>query len=100
MLTISKPLTAGQALAYHSKEFTNSEQAYYTQGQQVQGEWSGRLAEEWGLHSNVSDEHFGRLANGQHPISGEQLVRHRDSYEYKNEDGHQVEPEWYYPICV
>lgn len=90
MLTISKPLTAGQALAYHSKEFTNSEQAYYTQGQQVQGEWSGRLAEEWGLHGNVSDEHFGRLANGQHPISGEQLVRHRDSYEYKNEDGDTV----------
>jgi conjugative relaxase-like TrwC/TraI family protein len=90
MLTISKPLTAGQALAYHSKEFTNSEQAYYTQGQQVQGQWSGRLAEEWGLHGNVSDEQFGRLANGQHPISGDRLVRHRESYEYKNENGETV----------
>jgi conjugative relaxase-like TrwC/TraI family protein len=90
MLTISKPLTARQALAYHSKEFTNSEQAYYTQGAQVQGEWTGRLADEWGLHGGVTDEQFGRLANGQHPISGDQIVRRRESYEYKNENGETV----------
>lgn len=87
MLTISKPITAAQALSYHSKEFTSSEQSYYTQGQQVQGEWVGRLAEQWGLSGGVSDDHFGRLANGQHPLTGEQLVRHRESYEYKNENG-------------
>ena len=90
MLTISKPLTAHQALAYHSKEFTNSEQSYYTQGDQVQGEWAGRLAEEWGLRGRVSDEQFERLANGQNPLTGEQLVRHRESYEYKNENGETV----------
>ena len=90
MLTISKPLTAHQALAYHSKEFTNSEQSYYTQGDQVQGEWAGRLAEEWGLRGRVSDEQFERLANGQHPLTGEQLVRYRESYEYNNENGETV----------
>jgi conjugative relaxase-like TrwC/TraI family protein len=90
MLTISKPLTAHQALAYHSKEFTSSEQAYYTQGDQIQGEWVGRLAEEWGLQGHVSNEQFERLANGQHPLTGEQLVRHRESYEYKNENGETV----------
>jgi conjugative relaxase-like TrwC/TraI family protein len=90
MLTISKPLTAHQALAYHSKEFTNSEQSYYTQGDQVQGQWAGRLAEEWGLRDRVSDEQFERLANGQNPLTGEQLVRHRESYEYKNENGENV----------
>jgi conjugative relaxase-like TrwC/TraI family protein len=90
MLTISKPLTAHQALAYHSKEFTSSEQAYYTQGDQIQGEWAGLLAEGWGLKGRVSDEHFERLANGQNPLTGEQLVRHRESYEYKNENGETV----------
>jgi hypothetical protein len=80
MLTISKPLSTGQAQAYHSKEFTSAEQAYYNQQGQVRGEWHGRLAEEWGLKGEVSEEQFNRLANGQHPETGEQLVRHRESF--------------------
>jgi conjugative relaxase-like TrwC/TraI family protein len=87
VLTISKPITAAQAVTYHSKEFTSSEQAYYTQSQQIQGEWVGKLAEEWGLSGRVSDEHFGRIANGEHPLTGQQLIRHRESYEYRNENG-------------
>lgn len=35
MLTISKPLSAIQAQAYHSKEFTSAEQAYYGQKGEV-----------------------------------------------------------------
>ena len=90
MLTISKPLSAGQAQAYHAKEFTSAEQAYYNQQGQIHGEWHGRLAEEWGLKGEVSEEQFNRLANGQHPESGDQLVRHRESFEYQNENGETV----------
>ena len=32
MLTISKPLSAGQAQTYHAKEFTAPEQNYWKQG--------------------------------------------------------------------
>ena len=90
MLTISKPLSAGQAQAYHANEFTNAEQGYYSQQGQISGEWHGRLAAEWGLKGEVSEEQFQRLANGQHPESGEQLVRHRESFEYQNENGETV----------
>ncbi len=31
MLTISKPLSAGQAQSYHQKEFTAKEQNYWSQ---------------------------------------------------------------------
>ncbi|TAM79755.1 MAG: conjugative relaxase [Acidobacteria bacterium] len=77
MLTISKPLTTGQAHSYHQEEFANTEQNYYTQGDRALGEWHGRLAGEWELAAKVSSEQFHRLAEGQHPITGEQLVRHR-----------------------
>ena len=90
MLTISKPLSAGQAQAYHAKEFTNPEQGYYSQQGQIHGEWHGRLAAEWGLKGEVSEEQFQRLANGQHPESGEQVVRHRQSFEYQNENDERV----------
>jgi conjugative relaxase-like TrwC/TraI family protein len=90
MLTISKPLSAAQAQAYHAKEFTNAEQGYYTQQGQISGEWHGRLATQWGLKGEVSEEQFQRLANGQHPETAEQLVRHRQSFEYQNENGETV----------
>ena len=70
MLTISKPLTAGQAQTYHKKEFTSKEQSYWARGQEVQGEWQGRLAEKYGLAGSVGNEEFARLSNGQHPIDG------------------------------
>ena len=90
MVTISKPLSASQAQAYHRSEFTSAEQSYYTQSNQVRGEWQGQLAAQWGLKGEVTEEQFARLANGQHPETGEQLIRHRDSFEYKNEHGETV----------
>jgi len=91
MLTISKPLSASQAEAYHAEEFTSAEQAYYNnQEGQVRGEWHGRLADKWGLKGEVTEEQFTRLANGQHPETAEQLVRHRESFEYQNEHGETV----------
>lgn len=92
MLTISSPLSASQAQAYHAEEFSNARENYYTQGDQIRGEWHGRLAEQWGLHGEVREEHFGRLSEGQHPITGEQLVRHQTAREYVNRQGEKVTP--------
>src|SRR5271156_1141775 len=90
MLTISKPLSAGQAQAYHKEEFANAQGNYYSQGDTIRGEWHGKLAEEWGLRGDVQEEHFARLANGQHPMTGEQLVRYQAAREYTNERGEAV----------
>ncbi|HWX55522.1 MAG TPA: MobF family relaxase [Verrucomicrobiae bacterium] len=90
MLTISKPLSSGQAQAYHREEFANAQENYYTKSDQVRGEWHGKLAQEWGLQGEVSQEHFGRLADGQDPFTGTQLVQFRARQEYENENGERV----------
>jgi conjugative relaxase-like TrwC/TraI family protein len=90
MLTISKPLSASQAQSYHAKEFTAREQNYWSQKGAIQGEWQGRLAEQFGLGGAVSAEDFARLSRGENPQTGEQLVRQRASYEYKDADGKTV----------
>ena len=43
MLTISKPLSAGQAQTYHKEEFANAQENYYSEGDRIRGEWHGRL---------------------------------------------------------
>src|SRR5579863_9694588 len=90
MLTISKPLSAGQAQSYHQKEFTAKEQNYWSQRGEIAGEWQGRLAGKFGLSGAVAAEDFARLSQGQHPQTGEQLVRQRASYQYKDVDGKTV----------
>jgi conjugative relaxase-like TrwC/TraI family protein len=90
MVTISKPLSAGQAQAYHKEEFTNARENYYTQSDQIHGKWQGQLAERWGLSGEVRAEQFQRLTEGQQPNTGEQLVQHRASYHYENEHGEKV----------
>ena len=90
MLTISKPLSAGQAQSYHQKEFTAKEQSYWTQRGEIAGEWQGRLAAQFGLAGAVSAEDFARLSQGQNPETGEQLVRQRASYDYQDGDGKTV----------
>jgi conjugative relaxase-like TrwC/TraI family protein len=90
MLTISKPLSAGQAQTYHKEEFANAQENYYSEGDQIRGEWHGKLAKDWGLQGEVREEPFGRLAHGQHPVTGEQLVRHQTAREYVNGRGETV----------
>jgi conjugative relaxase-like TrwC/TraI family protein len=92
MLTISRPLSASQAQTYHAKEFTAAEQNYWKQGDTIQGEWHGKLAEKLGLAGAVRAEDFARLSEGQDPQSGEQLVKHRKVHEYQTEDGKTVSP--------
>src|ERR1700678_2738243 len=90
MLTISKPLSAGQAQTYHQKEFTAKEQNYWSQQGITAGEWQGHLAARFVLVGAVSAEDFARLSQGQHPQTGDQLVRQRASYEYQDDEGKTV----------
>jgi len=90
MLKISKALSAGKLENYHRQEFTSPDQSYWSQGQTVQGEWQGQLAEKYGLAGAVSSDKFHRLSEGEHPQTGEQLVQHRQSFEYQGADGKTV----------
>jgi conjugative relaxase-like TrwC/TraI family protein len=90
MLTISKPLSAGQAQTYHQAEFTAKEQNYWSQRGVIAGEWQGLMAGQFGLAGAVSAEDFAKLSQGQHPQTGEQLVRQRASYEYQDADGKTI----------
>lgn len=92
MLTISKPLSATQAQTYHAKEFTAAEQNYWKHGDTIRGEWYGKMAERFGLSGAVGATEFARLSEGQHPATGEQLVRHRQVRDYQTEDGRTVAP--------
>ena len=87
MLDISKPLNAAQAQSYHKLDYTSPTQSYYAQGDAVKGEWQGKLAESMGVSGEVSALEFSRLTEGQHPVTGEQMVRHRIATEYTNPDG-------------
>jgi conjugative relaxase-like TrwC/TraI family protein len=90
MLTISKPLSAGQARRYHAEEFRNARENYYSEGEVIRGVWHGELARRWGLVGEVREVHFQRLAEGQHPATSEQLVRHQTARETKNARGESV----------
>jgi conjugative relaxase-like TrwC/TraI family protein len=90
MLTISKPLSGGQARTYHAREFAAKEANYWSREQQGHSEWQGKLAREWGLQGPVAAEHFARLTEGQHPQTDIQMVRHQPAKTYENQFGREV----------
>ncbi len=90
MLRISKALSASRAQTYHAKEFTSPDQSYWSRGQEVPGQWQGQLVEKFGLSGAVGAEEFTRLTEGQHPLTGDQLVRHRQAYEYEGAEGKTI----------
>ena len=71
MLTISKPLSGGQARTYLAREFAAKEANYWSREQQGHSAWQGELAQKWGLRGAVGAEQFARLTEGQHPDTGE-----------------------------
>lgn len=91
MLTISKPLSAGQAKDYYQAEYTNTQESYYTEDENVKGKWFGNQANVWGLEGEVEQQSFERLCEGQDPRSGLQLVRHVPAKEYENAYGEIIE---------
>jgi conjugative relaxase-like TrwC/TraI family protein len=90
MVRISKAISATKLQDYHKREFTSPDQSYWSQGQKVQGHWQGNLAEKFGLSGTVGADEFSRLSEGQHPQTGEQLVLHRQPFEYANANGETV----------
>ncbi|MEO8481538.1 MAG: MobF family relaxase [Acidobacteriota bacterium] len=90
MLTISKPLSSAQIRTYHAEEFSNARQNYYTQGDEIRGQWHGKLAREWGLAGDVQEAHVHRLAEGRHPITGDPLVAHQTARTYTDASGDRV----------
>lgn len=90
MLTISKPLSAGQAHRYHAEEFQNARENYYSEADRIRGAWQGELAVAWGLVGDVRDQQFQRLADGQHPTTGERLVRHQTARQTTNANGQTI----------
>jgi conjugative relaxase-like TrwC/TraI family protein len=91
MMTLSKALAAGQAKDYFNAEYTSAQESYYSEGEVVKGKWFGRQAEAWQLQGEVNSEHFERLCEGQHPLNGDQLVRHVTSHKYENAYGETIE---------
>jgi conjugative relaxase-like TrwC/TraI family protein len=90
MLIISNLFSAAKAQAYYAKEFAAAEQNCWRPADKIQDEWRGKLAQKFGLTGAVGAEAFARLSEGQHPHTGEQLVRHRAVYAYRTKDGRTV----------
>ncbi len=90
MMTIPKALSSGQAQTYHKLEYTSAAQNYYKQGDEVKGEWQGRLATSLELSGEVTAQEFSRLSEGQHPQTEVQMVRHREAVEYQMASGRTV----------
>ncbi len=91
MMTFSKALAAGQAKDYFGAEYTSTQESYYSEGEVVKGKWFGRQAAAWQLQGEVNSEHFERLCEGQHPLNGDQLVRHVTPHKYENAYGETIE---------
>ena len=87
MMTMSKPLSAGQAQRYHHEQLRDVGENYYSEGQEILGEWHGRLAAAWGLEGPVDETQFARLTQGQHPISGDQLIRIQNAHAQASASG-------------
>lgn len=56
----------------------------------MRGVWQGQLAERYGLRGEVNEEQFARLSEGQHPMTGEALIRRQQAREYVNPWGETV----------
>src|ERR1044071_10319210 len=90
MMTMSRAISAGQALDYYQQEFTNFKDNYYSEAGEVKGRWGGRLAEKWELKGEVTSEQYERLVAGQDPRTGEQLVQAVTARDTVNAYGEQV----------
>ena len=88
MVDPSKPLAPAKVKEYYKTEYSAASNSYFSQSGSLQGHWHGQLAAEFGLSGIVDGEAFDRLADGQHPGSGHQLIAHRDTH--LTRDGKEV----------
>jgi conjugative relaxase-like TrwC/TraI family protein len=66
-----RPYTAYSA--YGVKKYFETAD-YYSQGNEVVGQWGGKLAKQWGLTGQVTKDAFGMLCDGINPATGKQLT--------------------------
>lgn len=91
MLTISQPLTATMAVDYYENEYAADQgRKPEREAENIGGEWTGKLAESWGLKGAVGVEQFARLCEGLHPLTGERLVGRAAPKTYTNFYGKEV----------
>jgi conjugative relaxase-like TrwC/TraI family protein len=90
MMTMSNALSAGQAETYYQQDYANKKENYYSERGEINGNWIGRLAEDWGLEGEVTSEQYARLVAGQDPHTGEQLIRFVPSREAVNNYGEEI----------
>ena len=80
MLVMSKgALTAASAETYYEEKYSHDD--YYSQKQQVVGQWFGRGAEDLGLSGEIATEDFRAVLRGLRPASGEVLVHKANGYD-------------------
>jgi conjugative relaxase-like TrwC/TraI family protein len=72
-------LTATKAETYYEEKYSRDD--YYSEKQQVVGQWFGRGAEELGLCGEVATEDFRAVLRGLRPASGEVLVHKANGYD-------------------
>ncbi len=80
MVDPSKPLVPAKVKDYYKSEYSAASNSYFSQSGTLQGQWHGQLAAEFGLTGAVEAQAFDRLADGEDPRSGNQLIRHRDTH--------------------
>lgn len=79
MLSMSKAIGSSKLRSYFREEYSSASLSYYSEGSELKGQWMGTLAAEMGLTGPVDAAMYDRLAEGQDPFTGEQLIRHRKS---------------------
>lgn len=68
MLRIIQNTSVSQAKGYYSKA------DYYSEGQELAGNWGGIGAEQLGLHGEIRKQDFEALCDNLHPATGERLT--------------------------
>ena len=72
MLRIVTSKSVGQAKKYYSEGLTR--EGYYAEGQEMAGEWGGKLAKLLGLSGSVRKGEFTMLCDNLNPATGDQLT--------------------------
>lgn len=90
-VTISKALSVAGAVNYFKDEYEHARGSYYSEDEKVVGQWSGQLAERFGISGAVRRDDFEKLCEGQDPTTGAQLVRQVKAHRRTNQYGEEIE---------
>ena len=77
MLRVVAHKSAAAARQYYAEGLKRED--YYTEKQEVVGNWHGKAAERMGLSENVTSEAFAALVENRHPVDGGRLTPHTKS---------------------